>query len=90
MDDPTLGLDTAIRRQFLEGMIQLIQRQGRTIIFSSHILSDVERVARQNCRTYIFPCQSCEVRYNITYGRHTSSKRCLIQQNNLPVSRSIE
>ena len=44
MDDPTLGLDTAIRRQFLEGMIQLIQRQGRTILFSSHILSDVERV----------------------------------------------
>ena len=45
MDDPTLGLDTAIRRQFLEGMIQLIQRQGKTIVFSSHILSDVERVA---------------------------------------------
>ncbi|MCK4275689.1 MAG: ABC transporter ATP-binding protein, partial [Phycisphaerae bacterium] len=45
MDDPTLGLDTAIRRQFLEGMIQLIQRRGRSILFSSHILSDVERVA---------------------------------------------
>jgi len=47
MDDPTLGLDTAIRRQFLEGMIQMIQRQGRTILFSSHILSDVERVAER-------------------------------------------
>ncbi len=45
MDDPTLGLDVAIRRQFLEGMIQLIQAQGRTILFSSHILSDIERVA---------------------------------------------
>ena len=45
MDDPTLGLDAAIRRQFLQGMIQLIQKQGRTILFSSHILSDVERVA---------------------------------------------
>jgi ABC-2 type transport system ATP-binding protein len=45
MDDPTLGLDAAIRRHFLEGMIQLIQRRGRTILFSSHILSDVERVA---------------------------------------------
>jgi ABC-2 type transport system ATP-binding protein len=47
MDDPTLGLDTAIRRQFLEGMIQLIERQGRTVLFSSHILSDVERVAER-------------------------------------------
>ncbi len=45
MDDPTLGLDAAIRRQFLEGMIQLIMHQGRTIFFSSHILGDVERVA---------------------------------------------
>ena len=45
MDDPTLGLDAAIRRQFLEGMIELIMRQGRTILFSSHILGDVERVS---------------------------------------------
>ena len=45
MDDPTLGLDAAIRRQFLEGMIHLIQSQGKTILFSSHILSDVERVS---------------------------------------------
>ncbi|MCA8989083.1 MAG: hypothetical protein KDA78_15665, partial [Planctomycetaceae bacterium] len=45
MDDPTLGLDTVVRREFLESMIQIIQRQGRTIMFSSHILGDVERVA---------------------------------------------
>lgn len=45
MDDPTLGLDAAIRRQFLAGMIELIMREGRTILFSSHILGDVERVA---------------------------------------------
>lgn len=44
MDDPTLGLDAAIRRQFLEGMIHLIMTQGRTVLFSSHILGDVERV----------------------------------------------
>ncbi|MHC4743598.1 MAG: ABC transporter ATP-binding protein [Planctomycetota bacterium] len=45
MDDPTLGLDAAIRRQFLEGMIGLIMKEGRTVLFSSHILADVERVA---------------------------------------------
>ncbi len=45
MDDPTLGLDAAIRRQFLEGMIELIMREGRTVLFSSHILGDVERVS---------------------------------------------
>ena len=45
LDDPTLGLDTVARRQFLELAIDVIQRDGRTILFSSHILSDVERIA---------------------------------------------
>ena len=45
LDDPTLGLDTVVRRDFLESLIQIIQREGRTILISSHILSDVERVA---------------------------------------------
>jgi ABC-2 type transport system ATP-binding protein len=45
MDDPTLGLDTAIRRQFLNSIVHLIKKKERTILFSSHILSDVERVA---------------------------------------------
>ena len=45
LDDPTLGLDTVVRRQFLELAIDVLQRDGRTILFSSHILSDVERIA---------------------------------------------
>ena len=45
LDDPTLGLDTVVRRDFLESLIQIIHRRGRTILFSSHILGDVERVA---------------------------------------------
>jgi ABC-2 type transport system ATP-binding protein len=45
LDDPTLGLDTVVRRDFLEALIQLIQSRGRTIFFSSHVLGDVERVA---------------------------------------------
>jgi ABC-2 type transport system ATP-binding protein len=45
LDDPTLGLDTVTRRDFLLSMIHLVGRQGRTILFSSHILADVERVA---------------------------------------------
>ena len=45
LDDPTLGLDTVARRQFLELAIDLIGQENRTILFSSHILSDVERIA---------------------------------------------
>ncbi|MHC4116565.1 MAG: ABC transporter ATP-binding protein [Planctomycetota bacterium] len=45
LDDPTLGLDTVARRQFLELVVDVIQQDGRTVLFSSHILSDVERIA---------------------------------------------
>ncbi len=45
LDDPTLGLDTVVRRDFLESLIQIIQKKGRTIFLSSHVLGDVERVA---------------------------------------------
>jgi len=45
LDDPTLGLDTVARRQFLELAVDLLQKDGRTILFCSHILSDVERIA---------------------------------------------
>jgi len=47
LDDPTLGLDTVARRQFLELAIEVIQKQDRTILFCSHILSDVERIAER-------------------------------------------
>jgi len=47
LDDPTLGLDTVARRQFLELAIDLLQKDERTILFSSHILSDVERIAER-------------------------------------------
>ena len=45
MDDPTLGLDAVVRREFVESIVELIQEGGRTVLLSTHVLSDVERVA---------------------------------------------
>lgn len=45
LDDPGLGLDPVARRALIESMIYLTRRSDRTIFFSSHHLSDVERVA---------------------------------------------
>ncbi|MCC6822955.1 MAG: ABC transporter ATP-binding protein [Verrucomicrobia subdivision 3 bacterium] len=45
LDDPALGLDPVARRSLVESMIYLTRRSDRTIFFSSHHLSDVERVA---------------------------------------------
>ena len=44
LDDPALGLDAVVRRGFLETMIEMIQQEGRTLLFTSHLLGDVERV----------------------------------------------
>jgi ABC-2 type transport system ATP-binding protein len=45
MDDPALGLDPVARRALLEAMILVTRDAGHTIVFTSHELADVERVA---------------------------------------------
>lgn len=47
MDEPASALDPIARKDFLELLLDLIQNEGRTIIISSHILSDVEKVVDQ-------------------------------------------
>jgi len=45
LDEPTSGLDPLIRREFLESIIRIIENGDRSVFFSTHILSDIERVA---------------------------------------------
>jgi ABC-2 type transport system ATP-binding protein len=45
LDDPALGLDVVMRRELLEVMIDLLADRGLAVLFSSHFLDDVERVA---------------------------------------------
>jgi ABC-2 type transport system ATP-binding protein len=45
LDEPTSGLDPMARRQFLNTLVGDIAAEGKTIFFSSHILSEVEAVA---------------------------------------------
>ena len=45
LDEPAGGLDPAARREFLETSIDLLNATGSTILFSSHYMTDVERMA---------------------------------------------
>lgn len=45
LDEPAGGLDPHARREFLETSIQLLNEAGTTILFSSHHMTDVERMA---------------------------------------------
>jgi ABC-2 type transport system ATP-binding protein len=45
LDDPTLGLDPIARKDFLRHVIELLQSNGVTVFFSSHLLYEIEPVA---------------------------------------------
>ena len=45
LDEPSSGLDPIVRRDILSAIIRTIADQGRTVLFSSHLLSEVERVS---------------------------------------------
>lgn len=45
LDEPVASLDPVGRRDFLQELITGVIEQGTTVVFSTHILSDLERVA---------------------------------------------
>src|SRR4029079_18345802 len=44
LDEPTSGLDLLTRRDFLSSMVEMAA-EGRTILISSHGISELERIA---------------------------------------------
>jgi ABC-2 type transport system ATP-binding protein len=47
LDEPVASLDPSARRQFLRTLLDLLQDHQQTILFSTHITSDLERVAQR-------------------------------------------
>ena len=45
MDEPTAGLDPIFRRELLDILYDLIQDENKSIFFSTHITSDLDRIA---------------------------------------------
>lgn len=45
LDEPVASLDPIARRLFLKELIDLTSDGGRTVLFSTHIVSDLERIA---------------------------------------------
>jgi ABC-2 type transport system ATP-binding protein len=44
-DEPSSGLDPVVRRDMLGAIVRTIAEEGRTVVLSSHLLDEVERVA---------------------------------------------
>jgi ABC-2 type transport system ATP-binding protein len=45
LDEPSSGLDPIVRRDILGAVIKTVADEGRTVVFSSHLLDEVERVS---------------------------------------------
>jgi len=47
LDEPSSGLDPVVRRDILGAIIRTTSEEGRTVLFSSHLIDEVERVAER-------------------------------------------
>lgn len=45
MDEPTAGLDPVFRREILDILYDLIQDENKSVFFSTHITTDLEKIA---------------------------------------------
>jgi ABC-2 type transport system ATP-binding protein len=45
LDEPSSGLDPVVRKDVLEAIVHTVGEDGRTVIFSSHLLDEVERMS---------------------------------------------
>jgi ABC-2 type transport system ATP-binding protein len=45
LDEPSSGLDAVVRQDILDAIVRTVAEEGRTVIFSSHLLDEVERMS---------------------------------------------
>ncbi|MFP6584494.1 MAG: ABC transporter ATP-binding protein [Candidatus Hydrogenedentota bacterium] len=45
LDEPSSGLDVVVRRHILDAVMRTVADEGRTVLFSSHLMDEVEAVS---------------------------------------------
>jgi ABC-type multidrug transport system ATPase subunit len=45
LDEPSSGLDAIVRQDILDAIVRTVADEGRTVIFSSHLLDEVQRMS---------------------------------------------
>lgn len=81
LDEPTGGLDPAMRDELLDIFREYLLPEGRTILFSTHITSDLERIADK-----IVYIHSGEIAYQGDKDELTSSY-CIVRGSRLPAEK---
>lgn len=79
LDDPALGLDPITRKQFNRDVIDQLQAEGRTVLYSSHLLYEVEPIAD----AVAILDQGQIVRVGLTEDLHRDVKRVILPRDAL-------
>jgi ABC-2 type transport system ATP-binding protein len=81
MDEPTSGLDLEFRRELLEQLTTTLQDEGKSVLFSTHITSDLDRVAdyvtfiRDGAIVFTLPKDELRDRWGIVRAGRSSVDR---------------
>jgi len=93
LDEPSSGLDPVVRRDILGAIIRTVADEGRTVLFSSHLLEEVERVADDVAMIHEGKVVMCASLEEIKDSHHFVTLRfpdSLPEQPQLPGALSIE
>jgi ABC-2 type transport system ATP-binding protein len=93
LDEPSSGLDPIVRRDILGAIIRTVADEGRTVLFSSHLLEEVERVADDVAMIHEGKIVMCDSLEDIRANHHYVTLRFSHsppEQPQLPGALSIE
>lgn len=82
LDEPVASLDPVSRRQFLKELVDIASTQTRTILFSTHIVTDLERVAS---RVWLMQAGHIAIDADMDYLKESYVRVRLPAGMNLPV-----
>ncbi len=70
LDEPSSGLDPVARLDILSAVVRGVAEEGRTVLFSSHLLDEVERISDYVCMVHkgkvVFSASLEEIRSRFT------------------------
>lgn len=84
LDEPSSGLDPVVRRHILSAVMRGVADDGRTILFSSHLLDEVERVADYVAIIHRGDLLLCDSVKNILQGHRRFRVRYTTPQTTAP------
>lgn len=89
LDEPSSGLDAVVRKDILNAVVRTISEEGRTVIFSSHLLEEVERLSDHVTMIHQGKITLDSSLEFINKNHHWSSISFLEPQNSLPTLEGV-